>query len=296
VGHPAALSVILAAETENGDTIATERFTYPGVRAAADQLGVNVAGVATDQDGILPEALEALCRHRNIRLLYCNPSLTNPTNTISPMSRREEIAKVAEQYGLAIIEDEIMRPMLTEHPGFITNLLPHQSFLIVSASKVIAAGLRVGFILAPSNTRQRLVESLNASCLGMPSLTAELISTWLDDGTADRVIARRRADAAERQKLVSEMLAGLKFHNHPASYHVWLELPEGWDGMKFAMEAQLRGVVVTPSEAFATDDKSPIDAVRLSLAGPPSLEILKSGLNTIVNMLGGASGHNLAMV
>ncbi len=295
-GAQHALSVILSAETKHGDSIAVERYTYTGIRALAEQMNLQVIGIQSDESGMIPEALEAACRHRRIRTLYCNPSLQNPTNIIWPMNRRREIAAIAEKHGITVIEDEIMRPLLCDHPGYISSIIPEQSYLTVSASKSIAAGLRIGFVVAPSRSHRKMIEGLNASCLGVTPLVGELFSLWLEDGTAERIIAERKVDTRRRQEVAAEALSGLSIRNHPASYHIWLDLPEGWASMQLAMEAQLRGVVIAPGEAFAVDQKSPVTEVRLSVIVPHTLELLRNGLRTVAGILQGSPGQNVTTV
>ncbi len=295
-GAQHALSIILASETGRGDAIATEEFTYPGIKAIAETLDLRIAGIPIDNNGILPDALDEVCRRQPIRLLYCNPSFQNPTNSICPRSRREEIASIAQKHGLTVVEDEIMCPLLDHHPGFISNFLPEQSFLVVSTSKSIAAGLRVGFLHTPASARQRIAESLIASCLCVPPLMPELFVRWLDDGTIERVIARRRKDVASRQKLAEEILKGFTFRNQPSSYHIWLKLPEGQNSMKLVMEAQLRGVTIMPGLAFSADPKPPVEAVRISVVVPATEKMLADGLRIIADLLRETSGYNLATV
>ncbi|MEW5794805.1 MAG: PLP-dependent aminotransferase family protein [Candidatus Zixiibacteriota bacterium] len=295
-GAQHALAVIFSAETRPGDIIVSERYTYPGVRALAEQLDLQMVAVPNDDQGILPDALDTVCRQRTVRLLYCNPSLNNPTNIVYPQARRVEIAAVAARHGLIVVEDEINRPLLVDPPSTLADALPEQTFLVISASKALAAGLRVGFVRAPSKAHQRVIDSLNASCLGAPPLMAELFTNWLENGTIDQVISERRAETAARQELAAAMLTGFNHRGHPNSYHVWLELPEGWSGLKLAMEAQVRGVLVTPAEAFAVDRKSPTGAVRLSLVVPPSVDSLKTGLKTVIGLLRGDASHHLATV
>lgn len=295
-GAQHALSIIMASETNRGDTIAAEEFTYPGIKAIAETLDLRIVGIPADNNGIQPDALDEACKRQPVRLLYCNPSFQNPTNSICPRTRREEIATVAEKHGLTVVEDEIMAPMLSHHPGFISDLLPDRSFLVISTSKSIAAGLRVGFLHAPAAARQRTVESLIASCLCVPPLMPELFVRWLDDGTINRVIKRRQADVASRQKLAEDILKGFTFRNQPASYHIWLKLPEGYDSMKLALEAQLRGVTVMPGLAFSADPKPPIEAVRISVVVSPTEKTLADGLRIVADLLRETSGHNLATV
>ena len=166
----------------------------------------------------------------------------------------------------------------------------------VSTSKAIAAGLRVGFLRVPPAARQRIAESLIASCLCVPPLMPELFMRWLDDGTIVKVIARRRADVASRQKLAESIFAGFTFRNQPSSYHLWLMLPEGQNSMKLAMEAQLRGVTIMPGLAFSADPKPAYEAARISLVVPPTEKILADGLNIIADLLRETSGYNFATV
>lgn len=295
-GAQHAFAAILSAIGKPGDVIGSERFTYTGVRALAEQMGLPMVGIPADEEGIIPEALESLCRQRNIRFLYINPTISNPSNCLYPITRREEIAKVAERNNLLVIEDEIMRPLVPEQTGFISAILPEQTFTVISTSKVVAAGIRVGFAIVPPQARQRMTESLNASCLGLPPLTSELFSIWLEDGTAQRVIARRRQDTAARQKLAEKIFGGFAVRTHPASYHLWLTLPEGWSSSQFAMEAQLRGVVVAPGEAFAVDVRPFSESIRISVVAPPDLDELEKGLKIIAELLRGRPGHHMAPV
>jgi DNA-binding transcriptional MocR family regulator len=295
-GAQHALSVVFAAETKPGDTIAAEKFTYPGIRCLADQLGLFTVGIEADEQGIIPDALETLCRHRTVRILYCNPTVNNPTNSVMPLERREKIAEVAERNGITIVEDEIMRPLLTEHDGYIADILPDHTYLVISTSKAIAAGLRLGFVRAPTTGRERTIESLNASCLGVSPLPAELFTMWLDDGTVERVIDERRADTAARQKLAAEIFEPCRFRGHPASYHVWLELPEHLTSHSLAMKTQRRGVMVSPCEIFGLDPKTTCQAVRISLTVPPNERTLRSGLEIVVGLLRGSDSYYRATV
>ncbi len=295
-GAQHALSMIVAAETSRGDTIAAEKLTYPGILAVANQLNLRVVGLSCDEEGIIPDALETACKQRRLRLLYCNPSLQNPTNTVSSFTRRQAIAEIAEKYGVLILEDEIMRPLMAEHPGYIRSLLLAQTYLVVSVSKAVAAGLRIGFIVAPAGSERKLIECLNASNLGIPPLSAEIFSIWLADGTVDATVERRRSDTAERQRIAAEALRGFKFYGHQSSYHIWLELPDGWTSAKIAGQALLSGVAVAPAEVFSVDRKASIEAIRLSISNPLSHAMLKTGLDTIVSILRQHSGHNLPTV
>jgi len=291
-----ALMVIFSALSRPGDSVATELHTYPGVKAICDLLGLNLIGIPMDADGIKPKALESLNKTRKIRLLYCNPTLQNPTTAVTSAERREAIAQIASKYGTIVIEDEILRPLLDNPPPFISSFDQRNSCLVISASKVISAGTRTGFLVAPDRFRQKLIDTLQTSLLTPPTLTTELIAIWLKDGTAARTIEKRKIEIIHRQKLAASILSGYYNPVHTESTHIWLILPEHWSAMEFTVEAQRRGVAVTPAEIFATDKKAAHNAVRLTLTNDVGRELLRKGLEIIRNLLDSASGKSTVTV
>ncbi len=288
-GAQHALMAIFAAETRPGDLIATEEYTYPGVKIIAELMGLEVVGVEMDDEGMRPESLETICKHRDVRLMYCNPSYQNPTNAIMSAKRRQQIAEVADRHSITVVEDEILAPLMEKHPGFISRMLPERGYGIISSSKALAAGLRIGFIAAPKPSLRKLNESLQASILGVPPLMAEIFTRWYSDGTLEKIITRRKKEMSHAQHLASTILKGFKFRSHPTSYHIWLHLPEYWQSLQFASEAQMRGVAVTPAEIFAAERKAGLQAVRLSIGSVSDRELLKHGLEVVKSILQGAT-------
>ena len=295
-GAQHALMAIFSAETRPGDRIATEEYTYPGTRTIADLLGLELVGVEMDEEGPIPEALEFHCRHKDIRLFYCNPSFQNPTNAIMSLDRRRRIAAVAEKYGVTVVEDEVLAPLMDRHPGFITTIIPERSYCIISSSKSLAAGLRIGFIAAPRRAAQRLNESIQASILGVPPLMAEIFTRWYVDGTLEQTIALRKRELAQAQQLTATFLRGYAFRGRPTSYHVWLRLPEPWSSLQFAAEAQMRGVAISPAELFAAERKGVISAARLSVGAVSDRNALQQGLETLRDLLAGSKPPDRATV
>lgn len=286
-GAQHAMLVAFAAFAEPGDTVATEQLTYPGVMAAAEMLGLHVCGVAADDDGILPDSLEHLCRQRKVRALYLNPTYQNPTNVTLPLSRRKEIAALAEKHDFKILEDDIFRPLCPNPEPFVSSLAPEKSALVVSASKTVATGLRVGFVCAPKGLRNKILEKLQITSLGVPPLPTEILTMWLSDGTAAKIIARRRIELEQRQQLVRDTLGAWDIRTAVSSGQVWVRLPEDRPGMEFAMEAQRRGVAIAPAELFAVDRKTPVNAIRLAVGFVPDQQSLKRGLEILAEILSG---------
>ncbi|MFC7543075.1 aminotransferase class I/II-fold pyridoxal phosphate-dependent enzyme [Siccirubricoccus deserti] len=105
-GAQPALLAVLGTLVARGDVVLTDAFTYPGIRTATAQLGIRLAGVAADAEGMSPDAVEAACRATGAKALYCIPTIQNPTTVTMPLARRRAIAEVARRHGLRIVEDD----------------------------------------------------------------------------------------------------------------------------------------------------------------------------------------------
>jgi DNA-binding transcriptional MocR family regulator len=235
-----------------------------------------------DEDGLRPDALEAACRGGGARALYCLPTIQNPTATVVPPARRREIAHIAREHGLALVEDDI-HALLPQPPlAPISSYAPEISYYVTSTSKLLAPGLRVGYLAAPPGTADRMAAAIRATTWMAAPLLAEIASVWIRDGTADRVLDGRRDEAKARQEMARATLAGTRYRAHPCGYHIWLELESPWTSEAFAAHALHRGVAVTPADVFAVGHGPPPSGVRVCLGGPRSRGELEKGLRLLL--------------
>jgi DNA-binding transcriptional MocR family regulator len=285
-GAQHAILVLLASLAEPGDTILCEELTYPGFRAAAELLHLKLLGLPMDAEGLLPQALESACRAKRARALYCTPSIHNPTTgTLSP-GRRAEVARIAARHGLPIIEDAALHMLLDEPPRPLAELAPEVGYFLAGPSKVVAGGLRIAFLAVPAAALERVTRAIWASCWMAPPLNAEIFARWIEDGTADAAVRRKKAEAAARIALARQVLAGQRLRSSPSGYHAWLELPPGWDGgAAFAAAAARRGASVTPAEAFFVGSGAPPRAVRISVTAASTRDALARGLERLAALL-----------
>jgi DNA-binding transcriptional MocR family regulator len=189
-GAQHALTVTLLSLAGAGDVVATEALTYQGFRALAEQLHLRVEGVPIDEHGLRVEPFRTLCKRRAVRVLYCTPTMHNPTTGVMSLARRRAVARVAREHGVAIIEDDVYAPLATDAPPPLSSFIPSQSYLIASLSKGVAAGLRIAFVLAPdARAADRIAGVVRATTWMATPLTAEIASRWIMDGTATRVLA-----------------------------------------------------------------------------------------------------------
>jgi DNA-binding transcriptional MocR family regulator len=246
---------------------------------------LRLKGLPTDEHGIIPEAFEKACGKDSSRILYTIPTLQNPLGTVMPESRRREIAAIAVRHDVAIVEDDVHSFMLPSPPAPLSSFAPENSYYILSTSKSIAGGLRIGYLIAPERMIEPLETSLRATVWMAPPLMAEIAAEWILDGTADRLVEQKRSEAGARQSIASEALAGFQFDAHPLSFHLWLHLPEPWRGNEFSAQLRRRGVAVTPGEAFVPGREQSPHAVRVCLGAPRSRAQLEKGLGIIRSVL-----------
>ena len=286
----------LGALTRPGDVILAEELSYYGIKSLAGLLDLRLQGVAMDGAGLLPEALDAACRSSRARVLYCIPTLQNPTAAVMPDARRQEIAEVCRRHGVTVVEDDVygFLPETTQAP--LTQLLPAQSVYVTSLSKSVSPGLRIGFVKAPESLMERITQSLRASTLMAPPLMGELAARLIESGAAGRVALWQRGEAAARQTLAAEILAGLEFASHPQAFHLWLKLPEPWRREVFTAQARSRGVGVAPAEVFAVGRQPVPHAVRICLQAAAKRSQVERALRILAAILAERPGSHLPVV
>ncbi len=280
-GAQHAILVALGAIAGPGDLVLCESLTYPGFLGAARMLGLRVRGVEIDDDGLVPESLEETCRSERPRLLYCMPTLHNPTCAQLPRERREAIASIAERHDLMIVQDEIQGGLIDDEGPSLANLIPDRVFTIASLSKILSPGIRVAYLTGPAASGARLTELVWSSIWMTSPLGAEVANIWLSDGTVDRVLALRRRELEKRQRIVSRVFEGLPYRSRKHSYQVWLPLPSRWEGQTIAATLLRNGIRVSSAEEFRADGHPTPRAIRISLSATPDRDELARGLEGI---------------
>jgi DNA-binding transcriptional MocR family regulator len=295
-GSQHGLTTVLATILEPGDLVLSESLTYPGLKAAASLLRLRLRGLPLDGEGLRPDAFEDACRRGDAKALHCVPTIQNPTTSVMSAARRREIAAIARAHGVAVIEDDT-HALLPEPPLTpVSAHAPEISYYLVSTSKMLAPGLRIGYVLAPAGMVDRLAVAIRATAWATAPLMAEIATAWLGDGTADAILADRRREASARQELARRALGGVEHHAHPVGYHVWLPLPAPWRSESFTVEARRRGVAVTPAEAFLVGRDQAPHAVRICLGAARSREELETGLKRVAETLAAPPEPGLALV
>lgn len=275
----------LQALVKPGEAVASAALTYPGMIAAARQLGLKHLPVGTDSEGIRPDLLERLCQQQKIRLLYLMPEYNNPTGHRMSEQRRQAIVEVARRHDLLLLEDGVQFVTADQRGTPLFALAPERALYIFSVSKLLAGGLRFGALRAPRSLMPLLRVALRAQCWSSPGLMGAVTCQWLADGSADLLLNWQWQEIHARQALLAELLAPYETSAHPCGFHAWLRLPEGLRAADFVQLADSRGVTLIASEPFCVGSQPAPQAVRICVTPPASREALAEGLRRIRALL-----------
>jgi DNA-binding transcriptional MocR family regulator len=204
------------------------------------------------------------------------PRLQNPTSAVMSEKRRRQIAAVAEKHRITVIEDDTYG-FLSPERWPLARVIPHRTVFVTSLSKSLFPGLRLGCAVAPQPLQEKIVAAVWATMITTSSIGADLLSGWIEDGTAARIADWKRHEGAARQGIAARVLAGHRLQTHPCSPHIWLALPPRWSAEGFVAQARTRGVALNASSEFAVGADVP-RAVRLCLGTPRTRGTLEQAL------------------
>ncbi len=286
-GIHSALVGLLTLLCRHGGSVCVSDLIYPGLKAIASQLNITLQSLPCDEDGPLPRAFEHQCQTGNIRALYVNPTIQNPTTLTLPLRRREALADVALRYSIPVIEDEAYAALATQHIASFSELIPELTWYLTGMSKCFGPGLRTAFVKGPGKRNtQLLAGALRALNVMASPLTNALAAQWIQEGTADRVLQSVRAESTIRQKIAANILKEFSYRATPEGFHLWLLLPRhfNWNPAEMAVQLRDLGVSAVFCAAFCTDNNPP-DAIRICLGGAWSREVCTENLHTLAHVM-----------
>ncbi|WP_028621151.1 aminotransferase-like domain-containing protein [Pseudomonas sp. Ant30-3] len=278
------LAVTMMALLKPGDVVAADALTYSGFKVLAQALHLELVPIPASDTGPDLDALESLCRRRPVRAVYSMPTLHNPLGWVQSAVWRDRLVSIARQHDLLIIEDGAYAFLAEDPPPPLAQLAPERTVYVSGLSKNVATGLRVGFVAAPIDRVPALERTIRATTWNTPGVMTAIACAWLDDGTVHTLEAQKRADAHARQALAREVLTGLHYVSHPASYFLWLPLGEDARADQIAVALMQEHVAVSTAEPFSTAANVP-HAIRLAL-GSVDMASLRKALRAVKRIVG----------
>ena len=285
-GGQHALSVALGMVASPGDIVLTETFTYSGIIALAAQNGYRLRSVATDAQGLVPDALDRAFGETGARALFCMPTLQTPTGSVMPEDRRDAVAEIVAKHKAYLLEDDAYAFLFTTPPRTVSSRIPDRSFYVVSFAKCLAPGLRIAVMITPEAFRDRCNNGLRATGWMATPLMAEVVTRLIHNGGLGEQVKRKREKAAIRNAIASRALGGwLPPPSSQPGFHRWLPLPAGRMLNGLITQAAQAGITLAPPGALQQVDRGTL-GVRLCLGHPSeaNLERALAELRRILEM------------
>lgn len=259
-GALSAAAIVAQTFTGRGDRVVVENPTYPNAVAALRHAGARLVGVAVGPESWDLDGLETTLRQTEPSLASMIPDLQNPTGLVMSEADRERVARALRLTGTVPIVDEAHQGLALDGepmPTPFARFAP-EAVTLGSASKTFWGGLRLGWIRAPDRDSRAVLRALTAARvrldLGAPVLEQLVLAQLLDD--VKPVVDAQRARLREQR---DALLTALAAHLPEWAYRVprgglclWCRLPQPL-GTDVAMEAERRGVIVTPGPVFALE-------------------------------------------
>ena len=282
-GATPAMTTALLTAARPGTTIATEAVGHHTLPALAGSLGMTLRGITLDEEGIIPAELEHAVREEGLKTLFVMPNPCGPTLSMMGLKRRQEIVEVARQHDLQIVENDAWGPLTERRPPPLAALAPERTYYITSLTKCVMPGLRFGYLAVPERTipaanNRHLVTNWMAT-----PLMVELATRWIENGTAQKLVARQRKLVRRRHKIATEELHDVALRSHPDALHIWVPLEAERTEDSVVSLARQQGIAIAPGSSFTIGNHSD-PAVRICL-GQPSERDLRDALSIVASIL-----------
>ncbi len=293
-GSQQGLDLVAKVLIDTGSRVLVETPTYLGALQAFTPMEPVIEGVDSDAEGVDVAALERQIgadRANAPRFMYVLPNFQNPTGRSMGLQRRQALVAAAARAGLPLVEDNPYGDLWfdTPPPAPLTALNPEGSIYLGSFSKILAPGLRLGFIVAPAGIYPKLLQAKQAADLHSPSFNQRMVAEVLKDGFLERHVPTIRAlykrqceamlDGLERE------MAGLdvRWNKPDGGMFLWVRLPEGMSAIDLLPRAVDQGVAFVPGSAFFADHPD-ARTLRLSFV-TASVEQIRTGIAALARTI-----------
>lgn len=288
-GSQQALDLLGKVLIDPGSRVLVETPTYLGALQAFSLSEPAFVSVPSDDEGPQPLAMTPALLE-GARFMYCLPNFQNPTGRRIPVVRRQQIAQLLDRAGVLMVEDDPYGA-LSYRGDVLPSLFsmnPDGVVYLGSFSKVLAPGLRVGYLIAPQELHRKLVQAKQAADLHTPSFTQRIVYEAIKDGFLDTHIPTIRSLYGSQ---CEAMLAAMREHfpksvtwNQPeGGMFIWVNLPQGVDSMTLLDKAIAQNVAFVPGAPFYANDPVP-HTLRLSFVTVPK-ERIQEGIARLGRLL-----------
>jgi len=282
-GSLQAIDLVNGTLLERGDTVVIEQDCYQGSINRLIRLGVTPVGIPLDRNGMRVDALATALddlKRKGIRpkYIYTIPTVQNPTGTVLPVERRQELLRMSTVHGVPIFEDDCYCDLIWsgERPPALYAMSERGGIIhIGSFSKSIAPALRVGYIVAPWDVMSRML-ALKTDA-GSGALEQMVLAEYCTAHFYKHVPALRRSLRAKLETLMEALNehfgTAAEFDDPKGGIFLWVKLPDGVDMVKLYQPALAAGVAINPGPEWSVNKSHSRSRMRLCFASPSHEEI-----------------------
>lgn len=288
-GSQQGLDLVAKVLIDEGSPVLVETPTYLGALQAFTPMEPRIVSVDSDAEGIDVQDLER--KAAGARFLYVLPNFQNPTGRTMSEARRQALVDTARRIGLPIVEDNPYGDLWFDRPPPkpLTARHPEGGIYLGSFSKVLAPGLRLGYVVAPRAIMPKLLQAKQAADLHSPSFNQRMVAEVLKDGFLDRHVPTIRALYKHQCEVMLEALAkemaglDVQWNSPDGGMFLWARLPAGLNAIELLPKAVDKGVAFVPGAAFFAADPDP-RALRLSFV-TASEEQIRIGIKALADAI-----------
>ena len=267
-----------------GDTVLCEDPTFIGGLNAFRSCGYNTVGVPLEDDGMNIEALEAAIQaNPRAKLLYVIPTFQTPTGVTTSLEKRRAIYEVCKKYGLMILEDNPYGELRFGGEEIPTIKSMDTEGLVVycsSFSKILSAGMRVGFVVAPEAVAAKMVVAKQSEDVHTNQFFQILCHRFMTECDLDGHIRGIREVYGRKCRLMLDCLArelpsSVTFTRPEGGLFIWVTLPDGVDATAFLKACVAEKLMIVPGATFNCDPATPSQSFRLNYSTPTDQQIVE---------------------
>ncbi|MBS0405745.1 MAG: PLP-dependent aminotransferase family protein [Proteobacteria bacterium] len=271
-GSQQGLDLVAKVLIDEGSRVLVETPTYLGALQAFTPMQPRFASVPSDEGGVSAQGLrDVLQKGERPRFVYLLPNFQNPTGRTQDEARREQVLAVCRELGLPIVEDNPYGELWFDAPPPAPLLARWAEGVIYlgSFSKILAPGLRLGYVIAPPGLYPKLLQAKQAADLHTPGFNQRVVAEVIQDGFLDRHVPTIRARyKAQRDAMLAALdrhMAGLgvQWTRPVGGMFVWVTLPEGLNAQALLPQAVEAGMAFVPGAPFYAEQPDP-RTLRLS--------------------------------
>jgi DNA-binding transcriptional MocR family regulator len=283
--HSSVLVSLLSVLQGKDPAVLTAAECYPGFRQTASLCRARFIPVPSDDEGLLPDAIDVLARQHGAQAILMSSYAQNPTCVSTSEPRRKEIAELARKLDLQIVEDDVYG-VVSANPGTrLCEYVPERVWHATSLSKCFAPGIRMGFLRTPPGQGGLGIRVMQGLSLAHNGIITRLVERLFEDRIVQKYAPRVARENNNRVEVAKRVFSNWKLGTQESVQIVWLSLPDNWHLSAFSRRCEEEGVVVSPADIFVVPGGQTPNAVRLSLSGAEDLAHLERGLMRLDRIL-----------